>query len=416
MEEHLRLAVARARAEERELAFLHVGLDHFRLINDSLGREAGDATLKEIADRLEDLTGPRNVVARPGGDQFCVLLPDVSRDAGKLAEMVATQIEAVLHHPFAVQGADFELSASIGVSIFPADARDETTLLAHAEAAMHDAKQAGAGTLAVYSGGTQDAYERLVLPLRLRTALEHDDFVLHYQPIFDLGTRDVASAEALLRYRDPKGSLVPPGEFLAAAEFTGLIEPIGDWVVAAACEQMLRWRDDGITLGVNVNLSLRQVRQTAFASRFTRQVEQYGIDPGDLVLEITESTAMLDPSCVEVVMKELREAGFRLAIDDFGTGYSSLARLRQMPVDIVKLDRTLLVNVEDDQSARNLASAALNLIAALDMTAVAEGVETATQLDFLTEAGCTLAQGFHLARPLPPQELARVGALLPPRG
>src|SRR4051794_14150548 len=351
---------------------MHVGLDDFRRINNGIGRSAGDAALREVAERLQDLTGPLNVVARPGGDQFCVLLADIRDGAEQMVEMVGAQVEAVLRGRFEIGGAEFELSGSIGASVFPSDARDEDTLIAHAEAAMMNAKELGAGKLAVYSGGTQDAYDRLVLPLRLRTALEHDDFVLHYQPIMSVADGRVAAVEALIRFCDPKHGLVPPLKFLPAAEFTGLIEPIGDWVLHAACEQSREWRAAERPVRVSVNLSLRQVRDTAYAERAARIVASHGLSPRDFVLEVTESTAMEDPRCAEDTMTRLRELGFRIAIDDFGTGYSSLARLRQMPVDMVKLDRSLIAGVEHDESARRLARAVITLIQELDMVAVAE--------------------------------------------
>src|SRR3954469_4338430 len=411
MREHLALAVARAGADEREVALLHVGLDGFRHINDGLGRPAGDAALRQVASGLEDLTGPVNVVARPGGDQFCVMLADIRGGAEQMVEMVGAQVEAVLREPFEIGGAQFELSASIGASVFPLDARDEDSLIAHAEAAMHEAKQLGPGTLALYSGGTQDAYERLVLPFRLRTALERDDFVLHYQPIVSVPTGGVAAVEALIRFCDPRRGLLPPLEFLPAADFRGLSEPIGEWVLETACVQAREWRAAGRAVPISVNLSLREVRDSGYAARAERMVSRHGLTPGDFILEVTESTAMEDPRCAEDTMTELRRLGFRSAIDAFGTGSSSLARLRQMPVDWVKLDRTLLSDVEHDESARRLAAAAVTLISTLDMTAVAEGVETSVQLGYLAAAGCSLVQGFHLARPLPAAEVAE---LLPP--
>jgi diguanylate cyclase (GGDEF)-like protein len=405
MREHLALAVARARSDEREVVLMHVGLDGFRLINDGLGRSAGDVVLRQVALRLEDLTGPVNVVARPGGDQFCVMLADLRGGAEQMVEMVGAQVEAVLREPFEVDGTQFELSASIGASVFPTDARDEESLIAHAEAAMHEAKRLGPGTLSLYSGDTRDAYERLVLPLRLRNALERDDFVLHYQPIVSVADGRVVAVEALLRFCDPRRGLVPPLEFLPAAEFTGLIEPIGEWVLETACSQALEWRASGRAVPISVNVSLREVRDHGYAERVARRVARHGLSPQDFILEVTESTAMEDPRCAENTMKQLRDLGFRIAIDDFGTGYSSLARLRQMPVDLVKLDRTLLADVERDHGARQLAAAAINLIHTLEMTAVAEGVENPAQLAYLSDGGCTLAQGFHLARPMPADDL-----------
>jgi diguanylate cyclase (GGDEF)-like protein len=399
LREHLALAVARAREEEREVALLHVGLDRFQLVNQSLGREAGDAALREIGRRLDELTGPTQVVARAGSDQFCVLVPDLRRDAEGTAELVARAIAAQVQEPFAVDGADFELSASVGVSVFPADASEDDMLLRHAEAAMHDAKSLGAGSIAFYAGGTQDAYERLILPLRLRGALERHEFLLQYQPIFSLADGSVACVEALIRCRDPERGLIPPLDFLPVAEYTGLIEPIGEWVVSAACKDAKKWIDAGKRIPFSFNASLRQFRQENFAEQVTREVERCGLDPADVIVEITESTAMQEPRCVEPVLDELRAAGLRIAIDDFGTGYSSLVRLRELPVDIVKLDRMLLARAPEDDAAARLVSAAIELVRSLGMLAVAEGVEREEQRMFLVERGCPWAQGYHLARP-----------------
>jgi EAL domain-containing protein (putative c-di-GMP-specific phosphodiesterase class I) len=256
--------------------------------------------------------------------------------------------------------------------------------------------------VAFYAGGTEDAYDRLVLPLRLRAALERHEFLLQYQPIFSVGDRRVECVEALIRCRDPHRGIIPPLDFLPVAEYTGLIEPIGDWVVAHACAQARAWEGVALTF----NASLRQFRREGFADRVRREVDECGLDPGSVIVEITETTAMHEPRCVEPVLEELRAAGLRIAIDDFGTGYSSLIRLREMPVDIVKLDRMLLARTPGDEAAANLVIAALELVRCVGMTAVAEGVETEEQLTFLAEQGCPLAQGFHLARPLDPEQVA----------
>jgi diguanylate cyclase (GGDEF)-like protein len=402
--EHLDLALARAQEREHELAVLHVGLDDFQLVNSSLGREAGDAALREVAARLTGLTGPTHVVARAGGDEFLVLLPDVRRDCEDAAQLVARSIAASMQEPFSIGEANFELNASIGVSLYPRDARECDLLLKHAESALHDAKNVGAGTVAFYAGGTQDAYDRLVMPLRLRGALERGEFMLQYQPIFSVADGRAVCVEALIRCRDPKRGIIPPLDFLPVAEYTGLIEPIGDWVVQAACAQVREWPGVALTF----NASLRQFRRPGFASHVRQAIEANELQPSDVIVEITESTAMLEPRCVEPVFDELHAAGLRIAIDDFGTGYSSLIRLREMPVDIVKLDRMLLERAPGDQAAANLVVAALELVRCLGMTAVAEGVETEEQLEFLREQGCPLAQGFHLARPLDAERVAEV--------
>ena len=411
LREHLTLALARARDDESEVALLHVGLDDFRLVNDSLGYDAGDGVLCEVASRLRGALRQTNVVARPGEDRFCVMLADLDRSAADVIEIVVGQIMAAVEEPLSVNGSSFQLGASIGVSVFPVDAEDEETLMRHAEAAMHEAKGAGRGHFVVYAGGTQEALERLTMTARLREALRRDDLVLHYQPIVELPDGRPAGVEALLRWRDGNRGLIPPLKFIPVAEYTGLIQAIGDWVLDRACGQAREWQLAGLRVPVSVNVSLRQFAATGFAAGVARRLAEHALDPSMLMLEITESTAMRDPACVEPVFAELHQAGVRIAIDDFGAGYSSLSRLQRMPVDFLKIDRALLAGAPEDAEAARLAVAAVDLVRSLGRTAIAEGVETEEQRRFLAELGCPLAQGFHFARPLPAEE---VTALLRP--
>ena len=408
LREHARLAVARAQRHDREVAVLHVGLDDFGLVNDSLGRDAGDAVLREAGARMRRSVAETHVVARSGGDEFCVLLADLGSDAEEVAETVAGQVLATLTEPFAVADQSFEVGATVGGSMFPRDCADEHTLLKHADAAMRQAKDNDRGGLLFYSGGTSEALERLLITGRLRGAVDRDEMELHFQPIYDLRSGEVVAAEALLRWQDPERGTVPPLRFIPVAEHTGLIERIGEWVVDAACAQARAWQDEGLDLTVTLNVSLRQFRDDGFAKRLGRRLAQHDVRPSTMVVEITETTAMREPRCVEPVLDELRELGVRVAIDDFGVGYSSLGRLRDMAVDILKIDGGFLPRGPDDEQAAGFVRAALQLVDALGLTAVLEGVETEEQYRFVVASGCPFAQGFHLAHPMAPADLGGV--------
>jgi diguanylate cyclase (GGDEF)-like protein len=389
---------------------VHLGLDDFKLVNDSLGHAAGDEVLLQVAERLRERIRETHLVARPGGDEFCILIADLDADPDEVIEIVVGQAMVAVQEPLSVDGKAFQLGASAGASVFPRDARDVDSLLGHADSAMHDAKQDGRGSFNVYAGGTQEALERLMLTSRLREALEQNHFVLHFQPIFSLTSGEVVAVEALLRWQDAQHGLMPPRRFIPVAEYTGLIEPIGEWVIDAACAELRAWRDAGITVPMAINVSLRQFQSPGLGKALRAGLSTYDLEPSQLTVEITESTAMRDPACVEPVMEELREIGLRVAIDDFGTGYSSLGRLRDLPVDVVKIDRSLLVGVPGDPVGEQMAVAALTLVRTLGMEAVAEGIENEWQRRFLLEHGCPMGQGFHLAVPMPAEE---VRALLP---
>jgi len=402
LREHLGLA--RARAADRDqghVALMWAGLDEFRLVNQSLGHEAGDRVLRETADRLLEIAHPTNVVARPAGDQFAVMLGDLGADAERVAQIVAEQVAVAFSEPFSIDGQDVRLSASVGLSLLPGDAPDEDALLRHAEAAMHEAKRDGGASYCFYAGATREALERLMLTTRLYRALDGEELQLHFQPIVALPGGTPCGVEALLRWNDPRHGLVAPMSFIPMAEYTGLIEPIGAWVLGAACAQARAWRGEDIDVPIFVNVSLRQLQADGFAAAVRAALEHAGLPPAALVLEITESTAMTEPRCVDPALEELRGLGVRVAIDDFGTGYSSFSRLHEMPVDVVKVDRALLREAPGDPGATRLAAATIDLLASLGMDVVAEGVETEAQLDFLVERGCPMAQGFHLSRPAP---------------
>jgi EAL domain-containing protein (putative c-di-GMP-specific phosphodiesterase class I) len=363
------------------------------------------------------------MVARQGGDEFLLLLADLERGMGPVsgseagvfvAESVATRVHEALQEPFDLEGVEFFASASIGVSLFPQDAADATTLLRNADHAMYRSKKSDPGGYVVYASGADDAVERLSLTTRLRRAVEQQHWVLHWQPVMDLAEGTVSGAEALIRWREPNGGLVPPGEFIPIAEELGLIEAIGDWVIDEVAAQRKTWEADGIDLRVGFNLSPRQLWSGRLTEKVMEKLSNAGVDPHDVVVEITESTAMADPERTQRVLAELHAWGLSLAIDDFGTGYSSLARLKHLPIDILKIDRTFIHDVDRDEDSGRMVEAMVQLAHGLGMTPLAEGIETAEELAFLREAGCTLGQGFYFARAVPAEEipaLLREGSL-----
>jgi diguanylate cyclase (GGDEF)-like protein/PAS domain S-box-containing protein len=413
-EEMLETAIARAHRHDLGVGVLYLDLDNFKLVNDSLGHHAGDELLKQLAERLRGCTRETDMVARQGGDEFLLLLADLERGMGPVsgteagvfvAESVSTRVHEALQEPFDLGGVEFFASASIGVSLFPQDAEDATTLLKNADTAMYQSKKAEPGGYVVYASGADDAIERLSFTTRLRRAVEQQHWVLHWQPVVDLAEGKVSGVEALIRWRETNGGLVPPGEFIPLAEELGLIEAIGDWVIDEVARQRKAWEAEGIDVRVGFNLSPRQLWSGRLTEKMMDKLTSAGVDPGDVVVEITESTAMADPDRTQRVLTELHAWGLTLAIDDFGTGYSSLARLKHLPIDILKIDRSFIHEVDRDEDSGRMVEAMVQLAHGLGMTPLAEGIETAEELAFLREAGCTLGQGFHFARPVPASEI-----------
>jgi len=400
LDEHLALGLARARRSGHAVALLYVDLDDFKAVNDSLGHAAGDELLRRIAVRLRGVVRSTDLLARQGGDEFLILLTDLESDPRLSAEAVAKQVEAALLEPFSIADAEFEIGSSIGISIYPHDASDADTLLRHADAAMYEVKQAGRGGIASYGGDSRHTLARLSLTSKLRRALQRDDFVVHYQPLVVPATGDLVAFEALVRWQDAERGIVGPNEFIPLAEDAGLIEAIGGWVLHAVCAQLREWREAGLDAHVHVNVSPRQLRRPDFPTTVRDALSAEGLAPSSLTLEITESAAMLDAERANPVVRALHQMGVRLAIDDFGSGHSSLSRLRDVPVEVLKIDQSFLRGIPDDPQAAAMTRAIIELGAALGMLTVAEGVTSEAQRRFLVEQGCPLAQGFHFARPL----------------
>jgi len=415
-EELLELAMARARRSDLGVAVISTDVDDFKLVNESLGHEAGDEFLREFGMRLREATRETDLVARQSGDEFFVLLadlelgssatlPDGTSGAMLAAESVAARVQESLQSPFQLAGTEVYVSATMGISVFPDDAQDSNALLRNADAAMHRSKKLGPGGYVVYAEGMDDALGKLSLTTRLRKAVENRNWTLHYQPVVDLADARMVGVEALLRWADPNGGLVPPGDFIPLAEEMGLIEVIGDWVVEELARQDAVWREAGLSLELSFNLSPRQLWQPDIAEKILTRLAARGVDPTRVVVEITESTAMTDPDRTQRILWDLHSHGLRLAIDDFGTGYSSLSRLKHLPVDILKVDRSFVRDVATDHEAASMVRAIIQLAQGLGMTPLAEGIETEPEWQFLVEHGCNLGQGFHFSRPVPADEI-----------
>ncbi|HEX6844652.1 MAG TPA: EAL domain-containing protein [Actinomycetota bacterium] len=410
-DELLELSVARARRQDGAVAVLSVDVDDFRLVNDSLGHASGDRLLQQLADRLRECTRETDLVARRAADQFLLLLSDLDPDedandgAVMRAQAVAHRIQDSLTTPFDVSGTEVYVSASIGISVFPLDASDTATLRRNAEAATFEAKKTAASSFVMASGGGEDSSAKLQFVTRLRKAAETQRWTLHYQPVVRLETGQMTGVEALIRWIEPDGTMVPPLDFIPLAEELGLIEQIGDWVVRELTYQVQAWRELDIDLEVGFNLSPRQFWQPDLAERIVRAVRSGHVEPSRVMVEVTESSAMMDPDRAQGILMDLHEAGFAIAIDDFGTGYSSLSRLRQMPVDVLKIDRSFVRNLHDDKEAASIVAAFLELARGLEITTLAEGIETEEELAFLRERGCTLGQGFYFSKAVPPEEI-----------
>jgi diguanylate cyclase (GGDEF)-like protein len=387
----------RARTGDR-VVVAFMDLDRFKLINDSKGHPAGDALLVALARRLEGATRAGDTVARFGGDEFVMVSEGAQRDEDVVS--IADRLAEALHEPFTVAGEDIHISGSVGLAVGRGgDSADE--LIRNADAAMYEAKEQERGSWAVYKEQIHaGVVTRLETERDLHRALEEQEFVLHYQPKCSLSTAEVVGVEALVRWVHPTRGLVSPADFIPVCEETGLIVPLGEWVLAEAGRQARRWRDaNGLHVAVSVNLSARQLIRPDLTDRVGALLESTGADPADLCLEITEGTLLVDMGSAVRHLAALRALGVRISIDDFGTGYSSLAYLRDLPLDELKIDRSFVTPGADDPSAAAIVASVVSLGHALGLLVVAEGVETPAQLATLRDLGCDLAQGFYLSRP-----------------
>ena len=402
--ELLNHAIGAAQRKKSSLALLFVDLDRFKVINDTLGHQAGDSLLQGVAAQLKRCVRAADVVARLGGDEFVVLLEE-SADANA-AQKVARKLLEALAQPIAVDGADCRVTASIGIAMFPEDGQDEGALMKSADIAMYHAKDEGKNNLQFFSAANQSrSLGKMAMEGHLRSALERNELFLHYQPKKSLRTGAITGVEALLRWRNPVLGLVPPADFIPLAEETGLILPIGRFVLREACERAAAWGRTGLpALRVAVNLSMRQLADPELPAQIAATLAQAGLPPGQLELEITESMVMSNPERMLALLTGIRDTGVQLSIDDFGTGYSSLGQLKRLPIDALKIDRSFIRDIPGDPEDEAIAEAIIAMARKLGLTVIAEGVETQAQQDFLGTHDCDEMQGFHFARPLPPEE------------
>ena len=416
-DELLGLALARAKRHGLGVVVVTVDIDDFKLVNDSLGHEAGDEILVQFAQRLSDATRETDLVARPGGDEFLLLLADLDpapaghgerESVSVAAESVALRIQEELRTPFIVGETELYVTASLGISAYPDDAVDAPMLLKNAETAMFRSKRSGPGGYVLHATDDADSIVRLSLSTRLRRAVEQEQWMLHYQPLIDLRSGEMTGVEALIRWPEPNGGLVPPGDFIPLAEEMGLIEAIGAWVIDEVCRQGRAWREQGLDIDMSFNLSPRQLWQDDIVDRIVGPILGSGMDPSRVTVEITESTAMTNPDRTLGILHELHARGLRLAIDDFGTGYSSLARLRYMPVHILKIDRSFVRELDRDEQNASMVSAMVALASNLGMIPLAEGIETEAEWRALTERGCERGQGYFFSRPVPAEEILAI--------
>mgnify|MGYP001235057252 FL=1 len=416
----LQSALRRAGQNDRKWALLHVDLDRFKQINESLGYKAGDALLKAVAQRIEDSLragdtvarasdgGSRCALSRLGGDEFTVLVPDIRH--GDSAGVVARRIIVALSRPFRIAEQDLYLTPSIGIAVFPEDGDDPATLLKHAEVAMYEAKQQGRNTFQFYSSElSARSMERLSLETGLRRAIERGELMLHYQPKVDVATGRVVGVEALLRWMHPTMGMVPPGVFIPVAEEAGLMGSLGNWVLHAACGQAKVWEREGLGwLKIAINVASPQFLQRKLTAAVVDALTRTGIQPGRLILEVTESMIMASAEDSVAMLREMKDIGVELSVDDFGTGYSSLAYLKRFPLDEIKIDRSFIKDTPSDPHTVAIVVAVLTLAAGLGLRVVGEGVETAEQLDFLKTWHCHEYQGFYFSRPVPARDITRM--------
>jgi diguanylate cyclase (GGDEF)-like protein/PAS domain S-box-containing protein len=406
--DRLSIAVAQAHRLGQRLAILFLDLDRFKVINDSLGHGVGDRLLQDVAKRLLSTVREGDTVARLGGDEFTLLLPGVGRplDLAKLAEKILD----TLKQPFRIEENELFITASMGVSLYPEDGRDPETLVKNADTAMYRAKDQGRDNYQLYTAAMNaTALERLGMETSLRKALAAREIEVHYQPLLDLRSGAVHGVEALLRWRHPERGLISPGEFIPLAEVTGLIIPLGKWVLSTACRQMKEWHDHGHPgLTLSVNLSARQFQQPDLVDQITRVLDETGLAPRALDLEITESNAMQNAEATTQTLRALKTLGVRISIDDFGIGYSSLSYLKRLPIDTLKIDQSFVRDITTDPDDAAIVTAVIAMAHTLKLAVVAEGVEEEEQLAFLNTKECDRMQGFFFSRPLPPDECEKL--------
>lgn len=402
--------LAQSQRHQKKLAILYLDLDRFKHINDTLGHDIGDKLLKEVAERLKSSIRGSDTVSRISGDEFNIMLSDITSVDD--AAVISRNILAAFQKLYTVAGHKLHVTASIGISIYPEDSEDIGTLLKYADIAMYHAKEHGRNTYQFYSPAINvSSSERMKMENSLRQAVERNELVLHYQPQAIIDTRKVLCAEALVRWKHPEQGMLNPEHFIPLAEETGFITAIDEWVLKTACKQLKEWQETGLlNMSVTVNLSAKQFQKTDFVEWIAAVLDDTGLEPHSLQLEITESTAMKSLEHTIPIMNGLAEIGVGISIDDFGTGYSSLTYLKKLPIQKLKIHKSFIQNITADPDAMAIIGAVTAMAKNMKLRVIAEGVETEEQLKFLKSLGCQEMQGFLLSRPLPAEEFRKLMA------
>jgi len=407
LRDRIQQAIAQAHRNQAQLAVLFIDLDRFKNINDSLGHQLGDRLLQSVASRILACVREGDTVSRVGGDEFVIVIPSLESSAD--ASAVASKILEVLGNAFHLQGNDLHVAASIGISLYPGDGADAETLMRNADTAMYFAKDSGRGNFQYFTQHMNvAAQQRLTLENALRRAIENREFELHYQPLHDLRDRSITGVEALIRWNRPDHGLVSPGEFIAVAEDSGLIVPIGEWVLREALRQARAWHAEGRPLRMAVNVSANQLARPSFADRLRRLLEETGVDPSLVELEVTEGVIVEGAGEAREAIDQIAALGVGIAIDDFGTGYSGLAYLKRLPIDTVKIDQSFVRDLTIDPDDAAIVTAIVAMARSLGVDVIAEGVETEEQVAELKRLGCFRAQGYLLSRPMPAAAITRL--------
>lgn len=409
--DRLQQAIFTAQRENKSVALLLIDLDRFKEINDTLGHYCGDLVLQQMGPRLRGVLRECDTIARFAGDEFAMVLPSTNSEG---ATQVAQKILKVLEPPFKIENLPIVVEASIGIALCPDHSTNADNLIQRADVAMYVAKEAGSGYAVYIPNRDQRSPPRLALMGELRHAIDHGQLFLHYQPKIDLRTGRVAGVEALVRWQHPEYGFIPPDDFIAPAERTGLIKPLTLWVLHTALRQCRAWHQVEFPISMSVNLSARNLQDPEFSDQIAGLLENSGVAPTDLELEITESAIMSGPGHAMGILTRLRQMGIGLSIDDFGTGYSSLGHLKKLPVDEIKIDKSFVKDMVMDGDDAVIVRSTIDLAHHLGLKVVAEGVESREIFERLVELGCDAAQGYYMSRPLPADELAHWLSEKPP--
>jgi diguanylate cyclase (GGDEF)-like protein len=415
--DHFHEVVRRVQRHGGRVAVFFCDLDKFKHINDTLGHETGDRVITKVAERLAGIIGTEDILIRYGGDEFVIVSPNAG--TAPAAERAAARIIEALETPFDIGEDKIQLSVCIGVALTEEHCTEPDDVLRDADAAMYKAKAMGSGQVAIYDRSMASRITPSTAERRLRTALAEEQFRLYYQPVVSLQTQRMVKVEALIRWEDPERGMVSPGEFIPALEETGLIVPVGTWVLEQACRQAHEWatvHNHQSPLMVTINVSARQLSQADFGDVLRRVLDETGVDPGTICLEITEGAVMADVDAAWTMLRQAKALGVYLALDDFGTGFSSLSFLRQFRLDIVKIDKSFVDGLGQSREDTTIIEHVVGMARGLGMVTVAEGVETADQVRYLRSLECHMAQGFFYSKPQPPSVIDRILGQPPSEG